>query len=453
MSFDENITVRKRQDKRMNKTNSDLGLEEDYETTSEEALSAISLQNLSSEDIPLVMELENEIKNLKLQLQIANNEIDNLNEENFNLKKQITANEKKMRLLKTKRISELNFSNSSTPIQSKEKQSDVQRQSKISTPMKKLSYNTENKYQENVKNMKNSTISKIETANVSTNKYIESESKHQPEKMSQKRSNVQNDIKNKRNIFILGDNMVKGLATKLISSRNNTWNDLYKISALVKPQASTEEIFSYYYKGLKNKFTPNDKIILSFGSNDQNPYKILSQLSVILYKLRRFKVCIIPVLYNPYINTGLLNDLIYSICKNYDNCHFMSRYIQEHTYSVSKKYVLRSITNNINNWVDMEDYHSTYINLNYLNKKNNNTETENKISNNNLNKNFNVKRGTIPFYFKQQKENKKLEIKPPRKTDVNNNTLNSNLPPKKGTIPFYFQRVLNTSKTFFRSHK
>lgn len=76
-----------------------------------------------------------------------------------------------------------------------------------------------------------------------------------------------------------------------------------------------------------------------------------------------------------------------------------------------------------------------------------------KVGNNNLNKNdLNVKKGTIPFYFKLQKGNKKSEI-PSRKLDVNNSELNSNFPPKKGTIPFYFQKALTTSKTFFRSHK
>lgn len=375
MSFDKNITVRKRQDKMMNKNNSDLYLEEDYETTSGEALSAISLQNLSSEDIPLVIELENEIKNLKRQLEIANNEIDNLNEENFSLKKQMNADEKKMRRLKSKRISDLNFSNSSTPTRSKEKKSDVQRQSKNSTPIKEMSCNIENKCQENVNNIKDLTILKIKTTNVSTKEIVESDPKCQLETKNQKtRYHVQNNIKDTGNIFILGDSMVKGLATKLISSRNNTWNDSYKITALVKPNASTEEIFSCCYNGHKIKFTPNDKIILSFGSNDRNPYKILSELSVILYKLRRAKVCILPVLHNPYINTGILNDLIYSICKNYDNCHFMSRYMQEITSTVSKKYMLRILTNNINNWVDTEDYQNIYINFNYLNKKINNSE-------------------------------------------------------------------------------
>lgn len=446
MSFHENITLRKRQE---NQNKSDNYSDDNYETTTEED-SVTSIQNISTNDIPLVLELEEEIKNLKTQLDIANNEIDNLNEENYNLKKQISSNERKIKLLKSTRNSEVNCSNSSTPSLPKKKLR-LLRQSIQDTPDKISS--TPRYLSENEKNI-NEKSSELNTGNMTTQAASVNEKKclnlndiycgNQEEKKAASISNTQKIKRNSNQILIIGDHMVKGLSAKLVDSRKKNWNDFYNTTAFVKPNATCTEIFSYVNVVL-NKLVDNDRVVLSFGACDKNPYRVLSELSVILYKLKKIKVFILPVLNNKYVNTGLLNNLIYSTAKNYENCFFMSNNGSKYTYNLKNNHNINDILiNNINRWIDTDDYKNTYINLNYLKDK---TENTTKLTKNQR-VNKEPRKGTIPFYFRQ-KNTEPLKVVFPNETE-SKNILNLNVALKKGTIPFYFQTT-KAPKTFFRS--
>lgn len=55
---------------------------------------------------------------------------------------------------------------------------------------------------------------------------------------------------------------------------------------------------------IKDSLGKDDVIILAIGSNDKNPYFLLSELGTALYKLRNFNVFVGNVLHSPYLNVA-----------------------------------------------------------------------------------------------------------------------------------------------------
>lgn len=74
----------------------------------------------------------------------------------------------------------------------------------------------------------------------------------------------------------------------------------------MKTEATSKQILNSC-DNIKDSPGKDDIIILATGSNDKNPYILLSELGTALYKLRDFNVFVVNVLHNPYLNVALLN--------------------------------------------------------------------------------------------------------------------------------------------------
>lgn len=449
MSFNQFVTIRPTQSHKNKQNNSDICLDQLNDTTSDEFISNTSLPNLSTLDNTLLLDLKNDIQNLKTQLEIAHNEVDKLNEENYNLKKQLDSKNTQIKILKSLG-SEPHLSNTSTPLSTKKKYLYNKNQTVSVTPMKSMDVRTSSKSNNKICSQDN-IISSNKTDCEVQHKKLDGvySNRNDPNKLigpsegRKTQSQIINAVpgKHEGNVYIVGNEKVCGLSAYLINSRKNQWNDYYKISAMVKPGATCKEIFSHF-DSIQKYITQNDRVILSFGTVERNPFEVLKELSIVLYKLRKTKVFILPVSYNPYINTDLLNDFIYSISRTFNNCFFMSPHTRTHLSIFRKHTYLQKITHAINHWIDLEDYKNIYLNnvINIGKKYFNFTNNKNNIYSSNSNtKEMESKKGTIPYYFKKQqnltvKNVQSLEIKPS---------------PKKGTIPFYFQNT--QEKDFFRA--
>lgn len=449
MSFSEYVTIRATQSKTKKINKSDLCLDEMNESTSEEFHSDSSFPNLSVLENTMLLDFKNHIQNLKLQLQIAHNEVDKLNEENHILKKKLDTKETEIKILKSAGLSELSIKNSSTPT-AKQKRCVLTQ----CTPIKSL--NSINLNKKNIINGKTSltldekptTEEQISTLRnksykPSINKPEDNPSSKGPNILKQTPEGVH--INDTSNIFIIGDEKIRGLSTHLLNSRKYKSDNIYKISAMIKPNATCSEIFSYSESILKGGLSQDDRVILSFGASDKNPFEVIKELSVILHKLRNIQVFITPVIYNSFINVNLLNDYIYSIAKTHNNCYFMSPQTENIVFpSVYRNGYLQTLTYVINKWIDTEDYKKNYIHNIMSTRKKYFKMIMDRTSSGSSYKNL-CRKGTIPYYFRY--ENKSSSTI--KQNSVSNNTLNSL--PKKGTIPFYFRSVNVSSKTFFRS--
>lgn len=101
-------------------------------------------------------------------------------------------------------------------------------------------------------------------------------------------------IEQKPRIIILGDQKLVGATSTMIKILKNKWNDNYAITGVTKPDAKSQDILldCNNLSHLNN----NDRVILSIGSNDTNPYEVGRQLGLALEKLQNTQVFVVPVL-------------------------------------------------------------------------------------------------------------------------------------------------------------
>lgn len=238
---------------------------------------------------------------------------------------------------------------------------------------------------------------------------------------------------NKRTIFILGDQQVKGLSPALILSRKNKWNDTYSVCALVKPNALSADILSYC-DVLCKELKPYDKIVISVGSNDKNPYMLLRNLSLALHKLHNFHVYILQTETNNFLRQNKVNDTIFAVSRTFNNCTFIKTNI-----NTRPQEYLTSVVKSLNLKIDSHDYDKQYLSLKTKHKISMSTnktviqigKTTGKVT---------ATKGTIPHLFEKQW----AKIKSQRSTTIELDRTNF---AKKGTIPYYFSKkdVTNTS--------
>lgn len=112
---------------------------------------------------------------------------------------------------------------------------------------------------------------------------------------------TETNVNVKKKILILGDEQVLGLASKLLESRKNKWNNHYAPFAFVKPNASSLEILNHCIK-IKKDVSINDYVVISIGSHDQNPNVLLSRICIMLHELQGTNVILLPVNNNRYLN-------------------------------------------------------------------------------------------------------------------------------------------------------
>lgn len=168
----------------------------------------------------------------------------------------------------------------------------------------------------------------------------------------------------RKNIIIMGGRQCKGLSYTLAKSRINTPYEKYHITSMVKPDAPTGEI-------LKScdifKITSEDILILSVGEHDENPMKVMTELSAALKTLSQCSVFLLSVNNNKYLNEFKLNEMLYLISKNFLNCHFidLNENLQCRDKSVCKiNTTLLDWTLKINHIIDSIDYQNRYLSYN-----------------------------------------------------------------------------------------
>lgn len=237
--------------------------------------------------------------------------------------------------------------------------------------------------------------------------------------------------KTKRNsIYIIGEQHTSGLWNYIINNREHKWHDRYNIISFVKPNALSSEAYKTLTT-IESALTPGDRVILSVGANDNNPYMLLNQIGRILDKLQHVKVYVVPVYRNRQLCTSTINNEIACLIKIYKNCYFLK---YEEDYNNLKKF-LTFAANKINYYLNYENYYNTYLTFN---------------------KQILLRKSEKPYHCKRQKKIIQSKITnyfnsikqynfiyTPVKSNNNNLTI-----PQKGTIPYYFNIRHNNHTKF-----
>lgn len=330
----ENVTVRQKYKANISTENSFEALsclscdEEEIENQSFESdKKNRSCPELSANNHARVEEMEKIILDLKEKLKIADNEIENLLAENYSLKEKIARSDNKVDLLKSVcKSSPHNRSlrknrkclNSRRLDFTKNDECNFKDQPSISTP--------------------------IHPAPATASIDVQT-----PKKAGPKIT--------KPTVYIFGDQQARGLAERLIKTRMGKWNDIYSVTSVLKPHASSDQILSSL-KSLENIITKEDIVVLSVGSNDKNPYLLFTELCNTLFKFKDHTILLLNVGYNRNLNIDMLNSKLKLIVQNYVNCEFIE--VDRET-SFSKNYVLQLMSFKLNVEIDFLKYKRDYI--------------------------------------------------------------------------------------------
>lgn len=211
------------------------------------------------------------------------------------------------------------------------------------------------------------------------------------------------------NIFLFGDQQIKGLAGHIINHRLKNNLGKHKLHAKVEPFANCTKIV----ESLKNyisDFRPNDKIVLAMGCNDSEIANILEPLKCILPLISSNEMYIVEVPSNSYLDVNIVNEKIVQLTNNYSNIKFIT--MRNCSKKTNTYYSLDDLTIKISVEMDYPNYKKQYIdNFKQL-----------------INKPIasGLKRGTIPYCFSLQQ--------------LQNEAAKQKWLKSKGTIPYYFQR-------------
>lgn len=363
---------------------------------------AKSLPDLSTYDTGLISDLRSKIKELELQLASAHNEIEQLLLQKSILDQKVANLEK--------RINQLTVICTSTS--KKRIKTNVQRPNSLRTlqfenSMNSTTLNMEDEVELSRK-CKQFEEKEIHDSTLQTN------NNYKPSENSYKIVNGNS----KNTCWILGGQQCVGLASQLIYSRKNTKYEQYSVTSSTKPNASTEQIL----KESENLKAGNrDKIVVCIGENDTNPIIVTNELYNLLKKFKSVRVLVLSVIKSTFLNENMLNKQIKLICNQFPN----STYVD-----LSKSINIYQICDRVNYEIDCIDYKHKYLSYGKISERANQ-----------------LKKGTIPFYFKQI--NTKVDYS--KKKDSTKNVKQSpslcntseNMP-KVGTIPFYFQKKTGT---------
>lgn len=300
-------------------------------------------------------EMKKALSDLRLKLDVADNEISNLLQENSLLKKQIGEYENKIVNLtricksvpkKTPSKRDSLHDISSTPELQEQGKSFSNIQHKNSSTQEKGAYNN-NKY--NTLNYESIQGSSTSNDNGTKPRLTSGYEEKKPR------------------IFILGDEQLRGLSAKLSASRFGKWNDVYKTSGVIKPHAPSSHLLSNLGP-LSDAIHKEDILVVSTGSYDDNPHTLYSNLCNLLYQFRHCKkVFLLSVPLNKFLNLRTLNSDLQLLSTNYSNCNFIDLDKLKKNYSI--RIPLSLIAYKINLEIDSIKYEQTYLkNVLKLNK-------------------------------------------------------------------------------------
>lgn len=216
-----------------------------------------------------------------------------------------------------------------------------------------------------------------------------------------------NDKKPINQIFIIGDEQLRGLSAFLAKSHLKERSKPYKTYAHIIPEATSTEILNCC-NNLKKHLTDGDVVVLGFGSYDNNMHKLHSNICIMLNKLKKASVILLPINRNPYFNELTLNYYIKLWTRHFTFCSHIDMHCFYFNDIEFRKYLLDKISL----CIDYIEYKKHYLSFETIRNHN------------------------------RQKQ---------KKTEINQN----DKLPKKGTIPFYFRRTCNSAQnvneTFFRA--
>lgn len=312
-------------------------------------------------------ELQKEIEGLKLALMSIENEFENTIIENNELKRQINKLTSEIEILKTLcQTPPLKKNNSK-----KNRQSLI-----ISTPTMQngpkfnLDENTKVEHlQEKMKDLEMK-LQKMEMFRKKLNEEIEN--------LKQKSSGLKNVKETPKAIlkqgytkkvgnsciYIFGDQQASGWSadlTKIRSKERKNVHD-YTISGSIKPNAVTKHVIAMSAKTLKH-VNQDDYVVITIGSNDCNPTKLIADLTVALSQLSNTHVIVTSVEKNPHLNEQMLNSSLKTLLTCFENCCYVD--LTKCWSSVDKVHAL-------NKYINTRDYHRKYLTYNYREYKINN---------------------------------------------------------------------------------
>lgn len=201
----------------------------------------------------------------------------------------------------------------------------------------------------------------------------------------------------RKRLFIFGGQQCVGLASKLILSRENTCYENYELFSITKPFANTKEILKPCYEIIAKK---SDLFILCVGEHDKNPIEVMMETAAIIKYLENYKIIIVSVMNNKYLNKEKLNNNIQTLCRNSYNCTYINSTVNQEVWKykyVTKYQQIKNMCNTINLTLD-----SMFYDKNFVICKN--WPIKYKIIN--INSNKFPKKGTIPYYFKKVEKQK-----------------------------------------------
>lgn len=416
----ENITYRKKKLQRRSLSMSSL--HSNTKSLSEQSLDSFidaennkSLPTLDNLNTSLLEELKSKLHCLEIELECAHKEILNLNCEITSLRRE---NHKQSKLINTlKKITVQGTPSKTSTPQLKQTtllltpQKSSPTTSKTNNIMKRTVYLNEN--QTNNCNIEKDGRKKI-TSNCKEemSNIINCESSGIDGVTGKPTASKMTSYNEKTNLTIIGDQQVRNLSLSFIKYKSNCVN---AVSSFIKPNASSTEILKHKHELLQ--FSKKDTVIISVGANDYKPYSLFSTLCNTLNNLQNCnQVFVISVRQNACLNTNLLNFNLKQLCEQYKNCTFIDLNYYFKNYSVRNAY--SNIYDYLVFKINMEIEHNIYVrrflsynkntckNMNKTNLTFNLIKTNDKITyqeykNNieNIVKQRQFKKGTIPYMF------------------------------------------------------
>lgn len=285
----------------------------DSETSTPEKLSkSLDCTIKQHSDTTRTEEFQKEMKALKLELMSTQNEFENTIIENNELKRQINKLTSDIEMLKTLcQTPPLKKSNSKKNRQSLINPSPIFQ----NTPNLNIDYeNTKVEHlQEKIKNLEKE-LQKMEVFRQKLNDEIESLKQELPELKSRKETctTILEERYTKKvgtsSIYIFGDQQASGWSADLMKIRSKERRNIhdFNIFGNIKANAVTKHIIAMSVKTIKN-LKQDDYVVMSIGSNDCNPTKLIADLTVALSELSNTNVIVTSVDKNPHLNENMLN--------------------------------------------------------------------------------------------------------------------------------------------------
>lgn len=309
-----NVTVRKQYKSNIPTENSFEALSFDEEV---EDLSLIlendsklnrSCPNLQPDHLEKIEKLQKQISELTIKLEIADNEILNLLSENSCLKKQVATYDTQVSQLK-------DICKSTPKKQSQKINRNSMNKTKLDFSIEQHTPKTLNKQLLRneaqgaaISKEKKTYITEINLSNIMKNN-------------SEFTINNLEKLNNRKNVIIIGDEQVKGLAAKMTKTTSGRFKK-YNFQGIVKPNAPSCE-FLADINNIVSRASEEDIVILSVGNNDRDPFKLLMNVCNALNKLKVCKVLLLNVYKNQLLNVNELNYEFKRLVKDYGNCKFI----------------------------------------------------------------------------------------------------------------------------------